>query len=237
MSGGVTHLTFDCYGTLIDWEQGILETVTPLMRRGGVRAKPEEILLKFVAHEALLESQAWRPYREVLRTVLARMAADLGIALADSEANLLSERLPQWHPFPDTVDALKRLSRRFRLAIVSNVDDTLFAGTQTRLGMQFDQIITAEQLRSYKPGQAHFREAVRRLGVPSSRILHVAQSLYHDHAPAKQVGLRTAWINRPSRLAGTGLAPKTNVTPDLVFPDLASFAVAAEAGLLLLPPA
>jgi FMN phosphatase YigB (HAD superfamily) len=103
--------------------------------------------------------------------------------------------------------------------------------------MQFDQIITAEQLRSYKPGQAHFREAVRRLGVPSSRILHVAQSLYHDHAPAKQVGLRTAWINRPSRLAGTGLAPKTNVTPDLVFPDLASFAVAAEAGLVLLPPA
>ena len=229
MTNRITHLTFDCYGTLIDWERGILAAVAPLLAPAGARQTPEAILRSFVAHEARLESQSWRPYREVLQAVLSAIAAGFKIALADSEANLLSDSLPQWPPFPDTVAALKQLAKRFRLVILSNTDDALFAQTQKSLGVSFYEIITAEQVKSYKPGKRHFEEALRRLGVPVSQILHVAQSLYHDHAPAKELGFPTAWINRPSLLAGTGLALKANVEPDLVFPDLATLTARLEA--------
>ena len=231
MGNGITHLTFDCYGTLIDWEQGILAAVMPLFLRAGVKASREAILQSFVTHEALLESQCWRPYREVLQGVLRAMAADFNITLPDAEAYLLSESLPQWPPFPDTVLALKQLATKFRLVILSNTDDSLFAGTQNRLGVLLDEVITAEQVKSYKPGKAHFREALRRLAVPVSQILHVAQSLYHDHVPAKELGFRTAWINRPSLLAGTGLAPNASVQPDFIFADLSGLA----SSLLLSP--
>jgi 2-haloacid dehalogenase len=112
--------------------------------------------------------------------------------------------------------------------IVSNTDDALFAGTQQQLGITFDEVITAEQVRSYKPRSAHFLEALRRLKVPVSQVLHVAQSLYHDHGPARQLGFRTAWIKRPSLLAETGLAPRREVQPDMIFPDLAELAAALE---------
>jgi 2-haloacid dehalogenase len=214
-------LTFDCYGTLIDWEKGILSAVNPLFARSKKKAMPEAILRSFVAHEARVEAAEWRPYREVLREVLAGIAMDFSMKLRDSETNLLSDSLPDWPPFPDTVDALERLSQRFRLVILSNTDDSLFAGTQKVLGVQFDQVITAEQVKSYKPGKAHFEEAMRRLRVPVSQILHVAQSLYHDHVPAQQLGFQTAWIKRPSLLADTGLAPLIDIKPDFVFSDLA----------------
>lgn len=223
-----THLTFDCYGTLIDWEQGILQALKPLAHRAGIQAKPEELLRSFVEHEARIESQSWRPYREVLREVLAAIASDFDLFLLSTEKNLLSESLPHWPPFSDTVDALRQLAKKFRLAIVSNVDDALFAGTQKELGVTFDQVITAEQVRSYKPGKAHFYEVLRRLNVPVSQVLHVAQSQYHDHLPARQLGFQTAWIKRPSLLAETGLAPKTDVQPDLIFQDLESLALSFE---------
>jgi 2-haloacid dehalogenase len=226
------HLTFDCYGTLIDWEKGILASVAPLFERVGRAVPAEAILRSFVAHEARLEAESWRPYREILRAVLIEMAADLNLSLLHSESNLLSDLLPHWPPFPDTVSSLQSLSKRFRLVILSNTDDALFAETQKRLGVQFDEIITAERVKSYKPGKAHFQEALRRLNVPVSQVLHVAQSLYHDHVPAQELGFRTAWINRPSLLAGTGLAPGAHVEPDLVFSDLASLAARANAGAL-----
>lgn len=224
MTAGVTHLTFDCYGTLIDWERGILSAVEPLLARSGVQAAPETILHSFVHHEARLESQPWRPYRDVLRAVLVALAADFKITLPEGEQGLLANSLPDWPPFPDTIEALQRLGKRFRLVIVSNTDDALFAKTGQRLGARFHDIITAEQVKSYKPGRPHFVEALRRLDVPASQILHVAQSLYHDHVPARQLGFRTARINRPSCLPDTGLAPLAQVTPDLVFPDLAALA-------------
>lgn len=230
MSDQITVLTFDCYGTLIDWEKGILAAVTPLFSRYRLRVTPEAILSSFVPHEARLESGPWRPYREILRAVLTGMAADFDIVLSNDETRLLSDSLPLWPPFPDTVEALQRLAMKFRLVIVSNTDDALFAETRKRLVVPFDEVITAEQVKSYKPGKAHFREMLRRLDVPASGILHVAQSLYHDHAPAQELGFPTAWINRPSLLAGTGLAPQANVKPDLVFPDLAALAVSLEAG-------
>jgi 2-haloalkanoic acid dehalogenase type II len=150
---GITQLTFDCYGTLIDWEQGILSAVNRLFVRGRARPTSEAILRSFVTHEARIESGEWRPYRDVLRAVLVGMAADFGLAISESETNLLSDSLPQWPPFPDTVDALRRLAKKFRLVILSNTDDSLFAQTQKRLGVRFDEVITAEQVKSYKPGK------------------------------------------------------------------------------------
>jgi 2-haloacid dehalogenase len=229
----ITHLTFDCYGTLIDWEKGILAAVTPFFERVGSPIPAEAVLRSFVAHEARLEATGWRSYREILRGVLAGMAADLNLRISESELNLLSDSLPDWPPFPDTVSSLQTLAKRFRLAILSNTDDALFAETQKRLAVRFDEIITAEQLNSYKPGRAHFHEALRRLNVPVSQVLHVAQSLYHDHVPAQELGFRTAWINRPSLLAGTGLAPPVQVKPTLIFSDLAGLAARATKGPLL----
>jgi 2-haloacid dehalogenase len=220
MIAGFTHLTFDCYGTLIDWEKGILEALKPLLHRAGTQVRPEDVLQSFAGHEARIESQNWRPYRDVLREVLAAMAADFNLVLLNSEKYLLSASLPDWPPFPDTVQGLKQLAMKFRLVIVSNTNDALFAETQKQLGVQFNDVITAEQVKSYKPAKAPFHEVLRRVNAPVSRILHVAQSLYHDHAPAQQPGLRTAWIRRPSRLAGTGLAPKARIKPDFIFNDL-----------------
>jgi len=221
----VTHLTFDCYGTLIDWESGILAAVQPVLMRHGVQIAPAAILQSFVRHEARLEAQAWKPYREILRVVMAAMSADFRITLSNKELDLLADSLPEWPPFPDTVEALQKLSKRFLLVILSNIDDSLFAQTRKRLTVDFAHVITAEQVKSYKPGKAHFQEALRRLGVPPSQILHVAQSLYHDHIPARELGWRTARINRPTLLPGTGLAPEANVQPDFILPDLASLAL------------
>jgi len=164
--------------------------------------------------------------------VLIEMAAELNLSLLRSESNLLSDLLPHWPPFPDTLSSLQSLSKRFRLVILSNTDDALFAETQKRLGVRFDEIITAEQVKCYKPGKAHFQEALGRLNVPVSRVLHVAQSLYHDHVPAQELGFRTAWINRPSLLTGTGLAPSVEVKPDLIFANLAEFVARADEGRL-----
>ena len=220
----ITHLTFDCYGTLIDWEQGILNATQPVLARSNFIVAPEIILQSYVRHEARLEAQSWMPYREILREVMIAMASDFGVRLKEAEQNSLVDSLPRWQPFPDTVDALKRLSTRFRLVILSNIDDTLFLQTQRHLKVEFAEIITAEQVKSYKPAHAHFNEALRRLDVSAHQILHVAQSLYHDHVPASRFGFRTAWINRPSLLSGTGLSPNAEVKPDLVFRDLASLA-------------
>jgi 2-haloacid dehalogenase len=225
---GITHLTFDCYGTLIDWEEGILAALAPWLNRSGVKAAPELILRSFVAHEAQVESWRWRPYRDVLREVMRGIAADFRIGLSDSDQSLIVDSLPAWPPFADTVESLGKLSGRFSLAVISNTDDSLFAATQRGLKIRFDHVITAEQVKSYKPRKAHFEEALRRLGVPAQNILHVAQSLYHDHVPARELGWRTAWIKRPSRLGDVGLAPSAVVTPELVFADLRSLVLALE---------
>ena len=224
MLDDVTHLTFDCYGTLINWEQGILTALEPLVANARLRPAPQAILQSFVKHEAREEGLVWKPYHQVLAAVLSAMAVELELPLLAREPGLLADTLPMWPPFPDTVDALQRLSKRFRLAIVSNTDDALFAETQKRLKARFDAVVTAEQVKSYKPGKAHFEEVLRRLEVPASNVLHVAQSLYHDHVPASQLGFPTAWINRPTLLAGTGLAPRADIQPDFTFSDLAGLA-------------
>jgi 2-haloacid dehalogenase len=220
----ISHLTFDCYGTLIDWESGILASLSPLLESRGVKPAPVEILQRFANHEAELESKSWQCYREILRQISRYVALEFGIHLSDAESARLPNSLGDWPPFPDTVRALQRLKQRFRLVILSNTDDDLFARTSSRLVVPFDQIITAQQLRSYKPAEAHFQEALLRLDVPVCQILHVAQSLFHDHVPAKRLGFRTALIRRPSLLPKTGLAPAAFTKPDFEFDSLEELA-------------
>jgi 2-haloacid dehalogenase len=214
-------LTFDCYGTLIDWERGILAALRPWTHRHGVACDDEYLLARYAAAEATAESGPWRPYREVLAVVLEQLATDLGVRLPAGERELLARSVGDWPPFPDTVAALRALGGRYRLAIVSNVDDALFVETANRqLHTLFDQVITAEQVRSYKPAPAHFHEALKRLGLDRTRVLHVAQSLYHDIAPARALGLTTVWVNRRAGRAGPGATPPAETKPDLEVFDL-----------------
>jgi 2-haloacid dehalogenase len=217
-----THITFDCYGTLIDWERGILAALAPVIQRHGSPADAATLLQLYTRHEARQESSPYRTYREVLRAVMAAIAADLGFTPSDDDLNALPESVGQWPPFDDTVAALQKLKRRYKLVILSNIDDDLFAQSKPRLGVEFDAIITAQQVGSYKPALNHFHTALQRLAVPQSQILHVAQSPYHDLAPARQLGFATVWINRPSLLPGTGLSLPVDVTPDLEVPDMRS---------------
>jgi 2-haloacid dehalogenase len=220
----ISHLTFDCYGTLINWERGILDAVLPPNSRHERVIAPDDILRSYVKHEARLEAGPWRLYREILRGVMKGIADDFEITLSVEEQSALVNSLPHWPPFADTVEALQRLAARYKLVILSNTDDALFAETAKTLKVSFEDVITAEQVESYKPGLAHFQEALRRLKVPAGKILHVAQSLYHDHVPARQLGFHTARVNRPSLLAGTGLAPGTEVEPEITVPDLRTLA-------------
>lgn len=155
---------------------------------------------------------------------MARLGAELGFSPDKSDLEVLPRSVGHWPPFDDTVEALSRLQQRFELAILSNVDDQMFAETARQLQIEFGEVITAEQVGSYKPSPENFRYAVERLGVPQERILHVAQSLYHDHAPAKKLGFTTVWVNRPSRWPGTGVALPAEASPDLEVLDMAALA-------------
>lgn len=217
-----THLTFDCYGTLIDWESGILAAVGTLLERHGIAAGEAEILRLYARHEAEEEKGPYKPYRTVLANVTAGMASDLGWTPAPADLDALADSVGSWPPFPDTVAALAKLGGRYELVILSNIDDALFAETAKHFTVDFADVVTAEQVGAYKPSRENFRAALGRLGVPGRQVLHVAQSLYHDHVPAKELGLATVWVNRRSRRPGTGVALPARVTPDLEVPDLAS---------------
>jgi len=217
-----TYLTFDCYGTLIDWETGILAAVRPILARRGIAAEAEQILRLYVKYEAEQEAGPYKPYRDVLQGVTAGIADELGFVPTAAELQALPDSVGHWPPFADTVAALTRLQTRYKLVIISNIDDAMFADTNALLHVTFDDIITAQQVGSYKPALQNFHVALARLGIPQHQVLHVAQGLYHDHVPAKALGLTTVWVNRPSRLSGTGLALPVQVTPDLEVPDLRS---------------
>jgi 2-haloacid dehalogenase len=150
----------------------------------------------------------------------------LGFVPTNQEADSLPESLQDWKPWPDTVDALRLLQSRFRLAIVSNVDDDLFAATRPQLGVEFDRVITAEQARAYKPSLKIFELALSRIGVPAHRVLHVGQSLYHDVIPAQSLGLATVWVNRPSARSGVGAVKSADGQPDMQVSSVAELAAA-----------
>ena len=187
-------LTFDCYGTLIDWERGIGDAFEAAARMDGVRLDRAAVLAAHHQIEPVVQAERYRPYREVLTLTAQRIAERLGWPLAPGRAGFLAESVPTWPPFADTNAALQRLAADHRLAILSNIDDDLLAGTRKHLGATFEFVVTAQQVGSYKPAPAHFTVARQRIG--DARWLHVAQSLFHDIRPARAHGIPAVWINR-----------------------------------------
>jgi 2-haloacid dehalogenase len=217
-------LTFDCYGTLIDWEAGILAGLRRLVGDAGTGISDDALLERYATAEATVERGPYRRYREVLARSAAAVCADVGAAPDDVELAAFGGSVVDWPPFPDSPRALARLKTRFRLAVITNCDDDLFAASNARLRVEFDEVITAQQVGAYKPSHRNFEVAFERIGVPRDRTLHVAQSLFHDHVPAKALGLATAWIDRRHGRDGSGATPPATVTPDVAAPSMAAFA-------------
>ena len=228
-------LSFDCYGTLIDWEAGIVAALRPWADRNGLALGDEELLLAYSAQEAAAEAdEPSAAYPAILARSMRAVGGQLGVPVTDEEAAAFAASVPDWPAFPDSADALARLARRYQLIILSNVDRASFAGSNRRLGVVFTSILTAQDIGSYKPSPRNFAALAaerERLGIPEGRLLHVAQSLFHDHVPAKAAGLPTVWINRRDARPGWGAtpAPTAPVAPDWTFASMEAFADAVEA--------
>jgi 2-haloacid dehalogenase len=220
-------LTFDCYGTLIDWETGLLAALRRPLAAHGVDAADESLLEAFARHEAELEAGPYRRYREVLGGVLTAMLDHFGQVPTADEVAEFGGSVADWPAFGDSAAALARLHSRFKLGVITNCDDDLFAASERRLGVTFDWVVTAQQSKRYKPNPRGFELAFERIGLPPSRILHVAQSLFHDHVTAKRLGLQTVWVDRRAGRAGGGATPPAEATPDLTVPDMATLAALA----------
>ncbi|MBD3881432.1 haloacid dehalogenase type II [Phormidium tenue FACHB-886] len=212
-------LTFDCYGTLIDWESGMLAALKPILVNHGVQLETEKILELFAEFESV-EEKEYKSYRDVLRGVVRRFGDRFHFQPSLDEQDALPSSIQYWQPFADTVSALRLLQQTFQLTIISNVDDDLFANTAKLLEVEFAAVVTAQQAKSYKPSLQNFRVTFDRLGLPTAQILHVAASIYHDIVPAKELGLSTVWVNRRTGQAGSGAALPAIAQPDLEVPDL-----------------
>ena len=216
-------LTFDCYGTLIDWESGILHALRRILKAHNKNLDDGQILNLYAELESGAESGAFKPYRDVLREVVNGFAHHLGFQASDAEADALPESLKHWRPFPDTVSSLKSLARHYKLCVISNIDDDLFAHTARHLEVPFHVVVTALQARSYKPSHNNFRRALEKIGSPKEEVLHVAESLFHDVAPALALGIKSVWVDRSKGKRGRA-SRVADVTPDLEVPDLKALA-------------
>jgi 2-haloacid dehalogenase len=219
-------LTFDTYGTLIDWETGLVVAMRRALGDPAASLGDEDLLTRFSGFEHEAQTPGTR-YRDVLAISLRGVAAQLGVTVSDDAAAEFGGSVVDWPAFPDSGEALRRLRTRFALVTITNCDDDLFAASQERLGVAFDAVVTAQEVGRYKPDLAGFHVAheriERELHVPRQRILHVAQSLFHDHVPAKSLGMQTVWIDRRDGLGG-GATPPADATPDARFPTLRAFA-------------
>jgi len=217
-------LTFDCYGTLIDWETGILSVLRPMVAAHRKSLSDAQILELYSDLEAEAERGEFQPYREVLQSVVRGFGQRLDFNPSKEEIRSLPDSLATWRPFPDTVAALRKLKACHRLAIISNIDDDLFAHSAPKLEVLFDFVITAQQARAYKPSHHLFQLAEQTISISRSEWLHVGQSIYHDVIPAKSLGIATVWVNRPSPRPNAGAAKAASSQPDLEVPDLKSLA-------------
>jgi 2-haloacid dehalogenase len=222
---GFELLSFDCYGTMIDWETGILDAMRPILQAHGAALDDAAILKLYGEVEHVEQQGEFKPYRQVLGNVVRRVGERLGFKPSQKEIEALANSLPDWQPFPDTVSSLRKLEERFRLAVISNTDDDLFARSAQHLGTRFADVITAEQARAYKPSAAIFQLALSRLGINRAKWLHVGQSVYHDVMPARSLGLGTVLVYR----RGAGATPRLDASPDLRVPDLQTLARLAHA--------
>jgi 2-haloacid dehalogenase len=217
-------LTFDCYGTLIDWETGIFGALRPILQAHGKLLTDSDLLGLYGEFEAEAEAGPYQSYREVLGSVVRKFGDHLGFVPSAEETHTLASSLPNWQPWPDTVASLRKLQEHYRLAIISNIDDDLFAQTRKLLEVDFAHVITAQKAACYKPGQAIFDRALAEIGISPSRILHVGQSIYHDVRPAQALGFSTVWVNRPSPRKNVGAVRRAEGAPDLEVRDMNSLA-------------
>jgi 2-haloacid dehalogenase len=222
-----TTISFDCYGTLIDWESGILPAIRAILSRRQTTPSDAAILELYGEFEADAESGPYQSYRKVLESVVQRFGNHYGFQPARDELRSLHESVPAWFPFPDTVSALRLLQRRYKLAVISNIDDDLFAETRKHLGVEFDFVITAQQAQSYKPSITNFQQALRAMGLAPDRLLHAAQSIYHDVVPASSLGIASVWVNRKSARPGVGAVRAASGRAQLEVPDVATLAALA----------
>ena len=226
-------LSFDCYGTLIDWETGIANAMRPWAQRSGLQLDDQALIAAHGRHESQVQRDLpGAPYPAVLGETLRRVGNELGVSVTGDDADDYGQSVAHWPAFPDSAEALARLAEQFKLIIVSNIDRASFAASNTRLGVTFDAIVTAEDVGSYKPHRAHFDQLfveIERLGVARDHLLHVAESLFHDHEPAQALGLQSVWIDRRHARAGVGATamPSGDVSPTWRFTSLAEFAEAA----------
>jgi 2-haloacid dehalogenase len=216
---------------LIDWESGILPALRTVLANHDQSLPDATILELYGEFEAEAESGPYQSYRDVLQSVVRGFAGRLQFEATPAEIRSLHESIRAWPPFPDTIAALRELQKRYKLVVISNIDDDLFAETRNHLNVEFEAVITAQQARSYKPSINNFQLALRRLALSSDRLLHAAQSVYHDVVPARSLGIATVWVNRKSARPGIGAvrAPAglaSEKRPDLEVPDLASLAAA-----------
>ncbi len=221
-------LTFDVYGTLIDWETGIVEALTPWARQRGLAAGRADLLAAFARHESRRQQENPEMlYPHVLELAFEDIARDFGVTPTRGEAEAFGESVAEWPAFADSRESLTYLARHYRLGVISNVDRASFAASNKKLGVAFDTIITAEDAGAYKPTLAPFHlaiEAMSEIGIGFDAILHTAQSLFHDHAPAQQLGLATCWIDRQNQAEGGAWGatppPPGSPKPDLWFPSM-----------------
>lgn len=219
----VQLITFDCYGTLIDWETGILAAFRVLLP-DHEHIRDEQLLEMYGEIEVQLEAGPYLSYRTVLVRTAKEMGRRLQVEFSEDACQRFAESLTQWPPFPDTVESLKKLAKHYQLGIISNTDDDLFSASHKLLQAPFGMIVTAQQVKSYKPSLKNFEEAVRRAGIPKTNILHVAQSIYHDIVPANSLGLKNVWVNRRFGKHGPGATVAANAKPGLEVRSLAELA-------------
>lgn len=212
----VTTITFDCYGTLVDWERGLRAAIRTI-----ARTDEQAVFDAYLEIEAQVEAEPpYRRYREVLAETLRRLADKFRFRIPPEHRDLLATTLPDWPLWPDTNPALSRLKRRYRLGVLSNVDRDLFAGTAAKFAVELDLLVTAEDVHSYKPSHMHFLRAIGEIGGDGSHLLHVAESLFHDSVPASRMGINNVWINRRHQTR------PADARPIAEFPDLLAFATA-----------
>ncbi len=227
---GYDALSFDCYGTLIDWETGIAAALRPWADRSGLSLDDDDLVAAHARHETVVQQETpTTPYPAILAETARRIGRDYGHALTEEETGAYSASVGEWPAFSDSALALAELKQRYKLIILSNVDRASFARSAERLGVEFDLVVTAEDVGSYKPDLANFAylfERVAEIGVRRERLLHVAESLYHDHEPAHRVGLESVWIHRRHHRGGWGAtaAPSGVVEPRWRFTSLEEFA-------------
>lgn len=214
-------LTFDCYGTLIDWESGMIAGLKPLTDKLEPKLSRDQILEAHGRHEASQQAQTpTKLYRDLLAVVYRRLAEEWGISVSWDDCLRYGQSIKDWPAFPDSAEALRYLKRHYKLVILSNVDQASFAHSNAKLGVDFDAIYTAEDIGSYKPADANFAYMLRRiqtLGVAKSQILHTAESLFHDHQPANRHGLNTCWIYRRHGQEGFGATQQPDEMPRIDF--------------------